>query len=236
MRIDKFISSNSAFSRSDIRSAAKKGKITLNGEIVKSVDIKIDPENDIVNFNGIEIKNIGNVYLVLNKPKGVISASNDKSQRTVLDLLPEKYKFLDIFPVGRLDKDTTGLLILTNDGDFAHKVISPKNDVPKTYLVEVDAEIKNHLISEFSKGVILADGTACRPANLEIIDKNIALITITEGKYHQVKRMFGVFNLGVNKLHRVSIGELELPKELEPGEIIEITELIIKKMVLKSPK
>lgn len=233
MRIDKFISVNSAFSRSEIRVAAKKGNISVNGIIEKSYNKQINPETDIVKIFGNLVTQTGYVYIMLNKPAGVISASNDKNKRTVLDLLPEKYKHLDLFPVGRLDKDTTGLLLITNDGEFAHKVISPKNDVPKCYLAELDGKIDIKLISEFLKGVILADGTSCKPSQLEILNDNIAKLTITEGKYHQVKRMFGVFDLGVNKLHRLSIGELFLPENLETGDCIEVSQSEIMKKVLK---
>ncbi len=234
MRIDKFISANTAFSRSEIRLAAKRGKITVNGIIEKAFDKHINPKTDIIKINDNLVTEIGYVYIVINKPAGVISASNDKNKETVVDLLPEKYSHLDLFPVGRLDKDTTGLLIITNDGEFAHKVISPKNDVPKCYLAELDASLDTRLVTEFSKGVTLADGTCCKPSVLAIINDNTAKLTITEGKYHQVKRMFGVFGLGVNKLHRLSIGKLHLPEDLEAGEFIEMPSNEVINKVLKS--
>lgn len=234
MRLDKFISSNSAYSRNEIRQAAKRGKISVNGEIEKRFDAPVAVE-DIVCIYGNQINNIGNIYLILNKPQGVLSASNDKMKQTVIDLVPTQYKHLDLFPVGRLDKDTTGLLIITNNGDFAHKAISPKYNVPKCYQVELDGEVSESLIPKFKDGVILADGTCCKPAELEILDNNSALLTITEGKYHQVKRMFGIFNLGINKLHRVSVGELTLPEDLKVGECAEISEFEIMNKVLKMP-
>ncbi len=233
MRIDKFISVNTAYSRNEIRIAAKKGRISLNGITERAYDKHINPETDVIKIYDTVVSQVGNVYLILNKPQGIISASSDKSKKTVLDLLPEKYRHLDLFPVGRLDKDTTGLLLITNDGDFAHKVISPKNDVPKCYLAELDGVLQDSLIGEFEKGVTLADGTCCRPATLKIVESNVAKLTITEGKYHQVKRMFGVFDLGVNKLHRLSIGELTLPEELEAGDCAEISAGEIMKKVLK---
>lgn len=232
MRLDKFISVNSAYSRNEIRLAARRGKITVNGVVEKRFDVKINPEDKIQIYE-TPIFHTGNIYLVLNKPKGLLSASTDKNKQTVIDIIPEKYKHLDLFPVGRLDKDTTGLLIITNNGEFAHKAISPKNDVPKCYIAELDGNISADLIPEFEKGVILADGTCCKPAKLEIIEKNIAKLTITEGKYHQVKRMFGVFDLGVNNLHRLKIGELTIPKQLKFGECVEIEEAEILKKVLK---
>ena len=233
MRLDKFISVNSAYSRNEIRIAAKRGKISVNGVTERRFDVQITPEDKILIYD-TPIYEIGNVYLLLNKPKGVLSASTDKSKQTVMDIIPQRYQHMDLFPVGRLDKDTTGLLIITNDGEFAHKAISPKNDVPKCYLVELDGEVKSDLISEFEKGVVLADGTCCKEAKLEIIGTNTAKLTITEGKYHQVKRMFGVFGLGVNNLHRLSIGDLILPESLDFGESIEVSEIEIMKKVLKT--
>lgn len=234
MRLDKFISSNSAYSRNEIRQAAKRGKISVNGKIEKKFDAPVTAE-DLICIYGNQINEIGNIYLILNKPKGVLSASTDKNKQTVIDLVHEKYKHLDLFPVGRLDKDTTGLLIITNNGDFAHKVISPKYFIPKTYLVELDGEVSEELIPKFKDGVILADGTCCKPAKLEVLESNTALLTITEGKYHQVKRMFGVFDLGVNSLHRVSVGELTLPEDLKVGECTEISEFEVMNKVLKMP-
>lgn len=232
-RLDKFISENSMLSRSEIRLLARRGKITVNGAVERAFDTKINPEKDEISANGEQIRKTGFVYIVMNKPKGVISASNDKNAETVVDLVPVKFSHLELFPVGRLDKDTTGLLIITNDGEFAHRVISPKNDVPKCYEAELDGEIAVSLIDEFAKGVTLADGTACRPATLEIVGERIARLTITEGKYHQVKRMFGVYGLGVNRLHRLSIGELFLPDGLAEGESVVLSASEIINKVLK---
>lgn len=232
-RLDKFISQNTAYSRSEIRTLARRGAISVNGVVQKAFDAKINPEVDKVCVYNNEITESGFVYIVMNKPRGVISAANDKSVKTVVDLVSEEYKHLQLFPIGRLDKDTTGLIIITNDGELAHKVISPKNDVPKSYLTELDGEIPESLIAEFEKGVVLADGSVCRPAKLEILRKNIARLTITEGKYHQVKRMFGVFGLGVNSLHRESIGELSLPEDLSAGESRAFSADIIINKVLK---
>ncbi len=231
-RLDKFISENSAFSRSEIRQLVRRGRITVNGAVERAFDKKINPECDKIAVNGEVISKMGFVYIVMNKPKGVISASNDKNARTVVDLVPPEYRHLELFPVGRLDKDTTGLLIITNDGEFAHKVISPKNDVPKCYEAELDGEPDVSLIEKFAKGTSLADGSLCRPAVLEIVGERLARLTITEGKYHQVKRMFGVFDLGVNNLHRLSIGELLLPNDLLPGECMTMSgEEIISKVL-----
>ena len=159
---------------------------------------------------------------MLNKPAGILSASNDKNRKTVVDLAPEEYKHYNLFPVGRLDKDTTGLLILTNDGDFAHKVISPKSNIEKSYIAVVDGSVTPDMITAFASGVVLSDGTVCKPAILEKITDTSARVIITEGKYHQIKRMFGVVGLGVNALHRERIGELQLPDNLLPGNIYEL--------------
>ncbi len=234
MRLDKFISVNSNFSRSEIRIAARRGKVLVNGQVQRAFDAKIDPQSDNIQIYDTVISNIGNVYLIINKPEGVISASNDKNKSTVVDLVPPEYKHLDLFPVGRLDRDTTGLLIITNDGDFAHKVISPKNDVPKCYVIELDGKLEESLVAEFKSGVVLADGTCCKSATLKITGDYTAELTITEGKYHQVKRMFGVFGLGVNKLHRKSIGDLILPENLNFGECMQINSAEIMNKALKS--
>lgn len=234
MRLDKFISSNSSYSRNEIRIAARKGKILVNGKIEKRFDAPVTVEDSVIIYDN-QISEIGDIYLILNKPQGVLSAATDKNKQTVIDLVPDKYKHLDLFPVGRLDKDTTGLLIITNNGDFAHKAISPKYNVPKCYLVELDGEVSESLIPKFETGVVLADGTCCRPARLEIVSRNTVLLTITEGKYHQVKRMFGVFKLGVNALHRVSVGELTLPNDLNFGEFAEISGAEIMRKVLNLP-
>ena len=217
IRIDKMLSNVTNISRSEIKRFIKRGEVTVNGRVVKTADEKIDPESSDVKLKGQTIRYNEFVYIMLNKPKGILSASNDKSRKTVVDLVPENLKRQKLFPVGRLDKDTTGLIIITNDGEYAHKIISPKNKTEKVYIATLDGELKEELISEFKKGVVLADGTKCRPASLEILESNIARLTLFDGKYHEVKRMFGVFGLGVNELHRYAIGGLTLPDTLQSG-------------------
>ena len=160
---------------------------------------------------------------MLNKPVGIVSATRDKSAKTVLDLLPEQYKKFQCSPVGRLDRDTTGLLLITNDGDLLHRIISPNKHIEKSYIATLDAEPLPELVTAFANGVTLADGTQCRPAKLELLGETLARIIITEGKYHQVKRMFGTAGLGVVSLHRERIGGLRLDSELSSGELKEIT-------------
>ncbi len=220
IRIDRMLSNVTNISRSEIKRFIKKGEVTVNGRVVKTADEKIDPKSSEVKLKGQTIGYNEFVYIMLNKPKGILSASNDKNRKTVVDLVPENLKRQKLFPVGRLDKDTTGLIIITNDGEYAHKIISPKNKTGKVYIATLDGELKEELISEFKKGVVLADGTKCRPASLEILESNIARLTLFDGKYHEVKRMFGVFGLGVNELHREQIGNLRLPEKLESGKCV----------------
>jgi len=222
LRLDKFISSQLNVSRNEAHLAIKKGTVTVNGEVIRDRSLIINPNADKITHNGQAITYKKYIYILMNKPSGVLSASNDKNRHTVVDLVPPNLKRQGLFPVGRLDKDTTGLLIITDDGEFAHRVISPKSNIPKCYLAELDGDINDEIIARFSEGIVLADGTKCKPAELCRVSKNVARITITEGKYHQIKRMFGVFDLGVNSLHRESVGHLKLPKELFFGQCVEI--------------
>lgn len=222
-RLDKFISNQLIVSRSVVRTSVQRGKATVNGVVVRDAGALIDAENDQICYEGNAVGYKEYVYILMNKPKGVLSASSDKSRQTVIDLVPEHLKRQDIAPVGRLDKDTTGLLLITDDGVFGHNCISPKKDISKTYIVTLDGDVTDDMIEKFKQGVTLVDGTACKPAILEKTGQNQARITITEGKYHQVKRMFGTVGLGVNELHRASIGGLVLPDTLGSGECIEMT-------------
>ena len=222
-RLDKFISNQLIISRSQVRTSIRQGKATVNGNIERNEGLIINAEVDNIAFDGKTISYKRYVYILMNKPKGVLSAATDKSCKTVIDLVPNNLKRHGIAPVGRLDKDTTGLLLITDDGVFAHNCISPKKDVSKTYIVTLDGEITDDMIQKFKMGITLADGTVCKSAQLERIQKNLARVIITEGKYHQIKRMFGTVGLGVNALHRESIGKLKLPQNLKAGECMEIT-------------
>lgn len=223
-RLDKIISGGGGISRSDARKLILKGKASVNGVTVKDIAFKVDPNKDEICLFGESVNYKKYLYLIMNKPKGVLTATEDKNKQTVIDLIPDELRRRDLFPVGRLDKDTTGLLIITNNGDFAHKLLSPNQKIPKKYLVTLDGEVGEDLILKFKNGLTLVDGTELSSATLEILtDKHTALVTITEGKYHQIKRMFGLFNLGVNELKRVSFAGLELPETLLEGEIRELT-------------
>lgn len=220
-RLDKFIANQLILSRSVVRNAIQKGKVKINGITVRDSGTIIT-ESDNVTFEEKSVTYKEHIYVLMNKPMGILSASNDKSRKTVVDLVPSNLKRQGMFPVGRLDKDTMGLLIITDDGEFAHNCISPKKEISKSYIATLDGDITDNMIKTFADGVVLADGTLCKSAVLEKVDTNVARIIITEGKYHQIKRMFGTVGLGVNQLHRESIGNLTLPPELLQGECVEI--------------
>ena len=223
-RLDKIISIGYGVSRADARRLVQKGLVKVDGNTIKDISFKVDPDSSIVTAEGQAVNYKKYIYLIMNKPKGLLSATEDKKQKTVLDIIPSELFRKDLFPVGRLDKNTTGLLLITNDGDFAHMLLSPNKKIPKQYLVTLDAEVSDDLILEFKKGVTLKDETKLSSADLVINeDKTTALVTITEGKYHQIKRMFGVFDLGVNELKRISFAGIDLPKDLSEGEVRELT-------------
>ena len=222
-RLDKIISSQLNISRSISRTDIRRGKVTVNGDTVRDPALQFNPDSDEITSLGQPLTYKKHIDIRMNKPRGVLSASTDKSRETVVDLVNEDLKRNNLFPVGRLDKDTTGLLIITDDGDFAHKVISPKKNIPKTYIAELDGAVTTEMIEIFANGVVLADGTVCRKAELTPLDSTHAIIKITEGKYHQIKRMFGTVGLGVNGLHRMALGGLELPEDLDFGDNRELT-------------
>ena len=200
MRLDKFLSNNGFGSRNDVKLLIKKQNVYINDTLIKQADYSFEPTKDIVKVNDQIVKYKEFYYFLLNKPKGYISATEDYKQNTVLDLLPE-YSHLDLFPVGRLDKDTTGTLLITNDGQLAHALLSPKKHVDKVYIATLDKDIPSSIINDFEKGIIL-DNELTLPAKLEILEHNVAKVTLHQGKYHQVKRMFSHFGLEVIELHR----------------------------------
>ena len=221
-RLDKVISSQTNYSRKDVKELIKQKKVMVNNNIVFKSDLKVDELRDeiIVNNEKIIIKK--NIYLILNKPKGYVSATKDNFDKTVLDFVPLEFKKRNIFPAGRLDKDTTGMMILTDDGVFAHDILAPKKHIKKVYKVTIDKEITDEMIKGFLDGVMLNDGM-CKTAKLEKIDNNIGIVTLTEGRYHQIKRMFACFKANVIELERIGMGEMMLPKDLQLGEIRELT-------------
>ena len=233
MRLDKFISATTTLSRAEAKKIIKKG-ILINNILVKSPDYKIDEINDQVIVNGNRLFYQKYVYIMMNKPQNVISATDDVIDKTVVDLLEEKDRIYKVFPVGRLDKDTEGLMLLTNDGDLAHKLISPKKDVEKKYYVEVSGELKEEHLVLVKEGLVIDEGYKCKSARLEIIESSevnsIAYIYITEGKFHQVKRMMKALGTTVTYLKRLSIGTLELDKNLKLGEYRYLTDKEIKNL------
>ncbi|AOR22545.1 pseudouridine synthase [Clostridium taeniosporum] len=227
-RLDKIVSNLGYGSRKEVKALAKKGLIEVDGKILKDSSINVDPEKSIIKINGEEIFYRKYIYLMMNKPAGVISATHDSKDETVVDLLEIDHQVFNPFPVGRLDKDTVGLLLLTNDGDFNHRMISPKWHVDKIYYAKIDKEVNEKDQEAFKKGVVLDDGYKCLEADLEIISSSLegseVRVTIQEGKYHQVKRMFEACGKKVIYLKREEFGGLILDDELEEGEYRELSE------------
>ena len=219
MRLDKYLSNSGVGTRSEVKRLIKDKRVKVNGEIIRSDSFNVDEKKDVVLFDDLEVKYKEFYYILLNKPQGFVSAVIDNVYPPVTDLLPE-YKFANLFPVGRLDVDTTGALLLTNDGDLAHKLISPKYKVDKVYSVEVDKPLKDELINTFYKGILLDDELTL-PADLKILDKTHAELTLHQGKFHQVKRMFKMFGYNVTKLHRKAFAFLTVD-DLEVGQYREL--------------
>ena len=222
-RLDKLLAGSGLVSRREAKGLVRQGRVTVNGVPPASAEVKCDPEWDEIRLDGQRVSCARFRYLMLNKPAGVLSATRDDSQRTVLDLLPPRLRALELFPVGRLDKDTTGLLLLTNDGDWAHRILAPRSHVPKRYRAELDADLDEADAEAFGNGIMLADGTLCRPALLNQEGPRSAVVTLYEGRYHQVKRMFAARGKTVTRLHRLSIGPLPLDGTLAPGDFRELT-------------
>lgn len=231
-RLDKVISSQTNYSRRDVKELVRSKKVLVNGEIVKNSDMKVDASVDRITINDELLVIKKNVYLMLNKPKGYVSATDDKRFPTVLDLVPQEYSYRDLFPAGRLDKDTTGLMIITDDGTFAHNILSPSKHISKTYRVTIDIPVTDEMVLGFKEGIKLNDGV-CKSSILEIIDEYTAIVTLTEGRYHQIKRMFGCFGAKVVELERIAMGNFYLPSDLEQGECREFTKDELDKLTLK---
>ncbi|SFM09530.1 ribosomal small subunit pseudouridine synthase A [Gracilibacillus orientalis] len=210
-------------SRKDVKAIVKKKRITVNNQIIRKADIHIDPSQDQIKCDGKIIEYKEYIYLMLHKPAEYLSATEDQKQKTVLDLIKKQDKVLEPFPVGRLDKDTEGLLLLTNDGQLAHELLSPKKHVDKTYIAKLARDITEQEINQFAEGVLLEDGYLTKPAKLRAIEDKMVEITITEGKFHQIKRMFEAVNNNVLYLKRLSMGSLYLDEKLKMGEYRELT-------------
>lgn len=226
-RLDKVLANLGYGSRKDVKKIIKSGSVEVDNVIVKDNNMQIDPYKNIIKVDGEEISYKKYIYLMMNKPDGVISATFDDYDKTVIDLLEENHRAFEPFPVGRLDKDTVGLLLLTNDGELNHRLISPKWHVDKIYYAKIDTPLSQDDVIAFKEGIVLDDGYKCMPGKLEIIksgeSESEVKVTIQEGKYHQVKRMFQSLCKNVIYLKRLSFGGLDLDENLEEGEYRELT-------------
>lgn len=223
-RLDKFISNNTEYSRSQIKDLVKHNKVLVDSMIVKKSDIKVDTEKSIVVVNGKEVSEFGLRYYMMNKPSGVVCSTEDSESKTVIDLLPNELKNKNLFPAGRLDKDSEGFVLLTNDGDFSHKILSSKNHVAKYYIVKLSRPFETDYIEKFSKGIELSNGEVCLSSRVIQWEKSpyYAVVELYEGKYHQVKRMFASVGNHVEYLFRFQIGNLPLSKNLPKGGVLEV--------------
>lgn len=224
MRLDKFLCEMNIGSRSQVKSYVKQGLVTINGVVSKDADTRINEFQDIVTYKGMPLKYQQYHYYMLNKPQGVVSATQDNVSRTVLELLPAELR-KGLFPVGRLDKDTEGLLLLTDDGELTHRLLSPTKHVDKTYLVQISAPLSEEECKALEAGVDIGESALTRPARVEVISDREILLTIHEGKFHQVKRMLKAVGNEVTALKRVSFGGLKLDETLNSGEYRELTDL-----------
>ncbi|MBQ2827689.1 MAG: rRNA pseudouridine synthase [Clostridia bacterium] len=224
-RIDKIISSQMNISRNDARSLIKGGSVSCDGSVVTDSAFKADAEKSEITVNGKPLFYKEHIYIMMNKPEGVVSATNDPKTKTVIDIVPESMKRKNLFPAGRLDKDTVGFMLITDDGDFAHRILSPSKHVEKTYVAHLRDVLSGEGKAILEKGAVLSDGTECMDARVRIIDdegKKVE-ITIREGKYHQIKRMFASVGNEVVFLKRIAMGGLLLDNSLLPGECREIS-------------
>ena len=223
-RIDKILSNLGVVSRSECKKAVRLGLICVNGVTISKPDIKVDPDSDIITFNGERLNSTSKVYYMLNKPEGYVTANEDSLNKTVFNLIHDTRT--DLSAVGRLDKDTTGILLITNDGELNHRLLSPKHHVPKRYEVLIDGKLNAVAIGQLTNGMDIGDDKYTLPAIVEILNEDnpqLVALTITEGRYHQVKRMFAGVGCPVLRLHRSAFGALELDPDLEPGSYRELT-------------
>lgn len=226
-RLDKVLSNMGFGSRKDVKKLVKDGLVKVNGNIILDREYKVNPYEDEIFINGQKLLYREFIYLMMNKPQGLVSSTDDPLTKTVIDLLEDKYLIYKPFPVGRLDKDTEGLMLISNDGKLAHGLLSPKKGVNKTYYAEVDGCVEDVHTKIFQEGVTLDDGYKTLPAYLNILESGTISkieLTIQEGKYHQVKRMFEALSMKVIFLKRISMGELKLDTSLDAGEYRELTE------------
>ena len=221
-RLDKFLCDSGAGTRSQVKAMLKAGRVTVDGKVEKDNGRKIDPETQTITLDGTVLGGFRRVVLMLNKPEGFVTATEDKNDRTVMELLPAQYRHLELKPVGRLDKATEGLLLFTNDGDLLHRLISPKKEVPKIYYARHEGTASEDDVAAFAAGLTLRDGLECLPAKLQPLGPGESLVTVCEGKYHQVRRMMASRRMTVTYLERRQEGDLTLG-DLPRGCVRELT-------------
>ena len=228
-RLDKFLCDSGAGTRSQVKAILKAGRVTVDGKVEKDNGKKIDPARQVITLDGDILGGKRRAVVMLNKPAGFVTATEDPVEKTVMELLPENMKHLDLKPVGRLDKATEGLLLFTNDGDLLHRLISPKKEVSKVYYARHEGTAGQEDVEAFAAGITLRDGTVCLPAKLEPLGPGESFVTVCEGKYHQVRRMMASRNMTVTYLERREEGSLTLG-DLPRGQIRELTEAEIEKL------
>lgn len=224
-RIDKWIASTTTLSRKEVKALLRQKRVTVNGVTVTDGGFQTDVEQDAVAVDGVPFSIKPHIYIMLNKPTGIVSASRSQKEKTVVDLVPPQLQRNGLFPAGRLDKDTTGFVLITDDGDFAHRILSPKNHIQKTYIAHLEKPISPTEIAVLKQGVVLRDGTQLLPASVDVIgeDMQTVQIRICEGKYHQIKRMLAAVGNRVTALRRTHMGALPLDTALPPGACRVIT-------------
>lgn len=225
MRLDQYLAKAAGLSRSTAKAAVRQGKVKINGSLCKAADTALSPSDEVM-LEGRVLSWKEFVYVMLDKPAGVLSASKDAKEHTVVDLVAKDYPGRALFPAGRLDKQSTGFILLTDDGALAHDLLSPKKHVEKTYEVVLDTPVTEEMVQGFAQGVTLADGETMKPAELRMDSERpcFARVILTQGVYHQIKRMFGVYGAGVNELRRTAIGGVVLDKALGEGGFRELTQ------------
>jgi 16S rRNA pseudouridine516 synthase len=224
LRLDRFISNNTEYTRSQIKELVKHGKISVDGTAVKRSDVRIDTDSSKVLVDGEAVFEFGLRYYMLHKPKGVVCSTDDTESQTVIDLLPKELQCKNLFPVGRLDKDSEGFVLLTNDGEFSHRVLSSKNHIAKYYIVKLARPFEAEYVETFRSGIVLSNGEVCLPSRVLVWEDSpyYAVVELFEGKYHQVKRMFASVGNHVESLYRFQIGNLALDQNIPKGGVLEI--------------
>ena len=225
MRLDKYLAEAAQCTRSESRELIRKGRVSVNGAVCRRPEQQVS-EMDSIALDGKSRPRQAFVYIMLNKPAGVVSASADKRDTTVVDLVHSAYPRRELFPAGRLDKTSTGFVLITDDGAFAHDILAPRHHVPKTYRVTIDTPLTREMVEGFARGVVLADRVQLAPAEVSPLtaDGRTVRVVLHQGVYHQIKRMFGVYGAGVDQLHREAIGSVWLDRDLAPGQWRELTE------------